>query len=121
MKRTRTAFICAALILLGTQVCSAAAEGDAQFRALYKELVETNTTLSAGSCTLAAERMAARLKAAGFSDTELQVFTAPEHPKEGGLVASIPVAIPSSRRSCCSRTSMWSRPSARTGRAIRSS
>ena len=35
------------------------------FRELYKELVETNTTLSAGSCTLAAERMAARLKAAG--------------------------------------------------------
>jgi len=29
------------------------------FRALYKELVETNTTLSAGSCTLAAERLAA--------------------------------------------------------------
>src|SRR4051794_22261810 len=25
----------------------------AEFRALYKELVETNTTLSAGSCTLA--------------------------------------------------------------------
>jgi acetylornithine deacetylase/succinyl-diaminopimelate desuccinylase-like protein len=32
------------------------------FLALYKELVETNTTLSAGSCTLAAERMAAHLK-----------------------------------------------------------
>ena len=30
------------------------------FRALYKELVETNTTLSAGSCTLAAERMAGK-------------------------------------------------------------
>ena len=29
------------------------------FLALYKELVETNTTLSAGSCTLAAERIAA--------------------------------------------------------------
>ena len=26
------------------------------FLALYKELVETNTTLSAGSCTLLAER-----------------------------------------------------------------
>ena len=37
------------------------------FLALYKELVETNTTLSAGSCTLAAERMAAHLKAAGYS------------------------------------------------------
>ena len=35
----------------------------AAFRALYKELVETNTTLSSGSCTLAAERMAAHLKA----------------------------------------------------------
>ena len=30
-----------------------------KFRALYKELVETNTTLSSGSCTLAAQRMAA--------------------------------------------------------------
>ena len=30
------------------------------FRELYKELVETNTTLSSGSCTLAAERMASR-------------------------------------------------------------
>ena len=32
-----------------------------EFRALYKELVETNTSLSRGSCTLAAERMGARL------------------------------------------------------------
>src|SRR5256885_9000465 len=39
-----------------------------RFRQLYKELVETNTSLSAGSCTLAAERMAARLKAAGYTD-----------------------------------------------------
>jgi acetylornithine deacetylase/succinyl-diaminopimelate desuccinylase-like protein len=60
------------------------------FRELYKELVETNTTLSSGSCTLAAERMAARLKAAGFADTDLHLFTAPDHPKEGGLVAVYP-------------------------------
>ncbi|MBL8773620.1 MAG: peptidase M20, partial [Phenylobacterium sp.] len=38
--------------------------GEAEFRALYKELVETNTTFSAGDCTLAAQRMADRLKAA---------------------------------------------------------
>ena len=61
--------------------------GEQRFRELYKELVETNTTLSAGSCTLAAERMAARLKAAGFAESDLHLFTAPEHPKEGGLVA----------------------------------
>jgi len=57
------------------------------FLALYKELVETNTTLSAGSCTLAAERMAAHLKAAGYTDTDVTLFSVPEHPKEGGLVA----------------------------------
>ena len=59
------------------------------FRSLYKELVETNTTLSAGSCTLAAERMAARLKAAGFKDADLRAFSVADHPKEGGLVATL--------------------------------
>jgi acetylornithine deacetylase/succinyl-diaminopimelate desuccinylase-like protein len=65
-----------------------------QFRALYKELVETNTTLSAGSCTLAAQRMAAHLKAAGFKDSELNVFSIPTNPKEGGLVAVLPGSDP---------------------------
>jgi acetylornithine deacetylase/succinyl-diaminopimelate desuccinylase-like protein len=64
--------------------------GEQRFRELYKELVETNTTLSAGSCTLAAERLAARLKAAGFPDSDLHPFAAPDHPKEGGLVAIYP-------------------------------
>ena len=66
-----------------------------EFRALYKELVETDTTLSAaqrgeGSCTLAAERMAARLKAAGMADGQLTRFADPAHPHEGGLVAVYP-------------------------------
>jgi acetylornithine deacetylase/succinyl-diaminopimelate desuccinylase-like protein len=64
--------------------------GESSFRALYKELVETNTTLSSGSCTLAAERMAAHLKSAGFADSDLHPFAAPDHPKEGGLVAIYP-------------------------------
>jgi len=62
----------------------------AVFRDLYKELVETNTTLSSGSCTLAAERIAAHLKAAGFADQDLTLFSGPEHPKEGGIVAVLP-------------------------------
>lgn len=57
------------------------------FRDLYKELVETNTTQSEGSCTLASERMAARLKAAGFADSDITLFATPEKPKDGGLVA----------------------------------
>jgi acetylornithine deacetylase/succinyl-diaminopimelate desuccinylase-like protein len=66
------------------------AAGEQRFRALYKELVETNTTLSAGNCTLAAERLAARLKAAAFAESDLHPFAAPDHPKEGGLVAVYP-------------------------------
>ncbi len=62
----------------------------ASFRALYKELVETNTTLSSGSCTLAAERMAARLRAAGMPDSQITLFATPEKPREGGLVAVYP-------------------------------
>src|SRR5579862_7683692 len=54
---------------------------------IYRELVETNTTLSAGSCTLAADRMAAHLRTAGFGDNDITLFSVPEHPKEGGLVA----------------------------------
>jgi acetylornithine deacetylase/succinyl-diaminopimelate desuccinylase-like protein len=64
--------------------------GEQRFRELYKELVQTNTTLSAGDCTLAAERIAKRLKAAGFPDTDLHLFAAPDHPKEGGLVVVYP-------------------------------
>ncbi len=60
------------------------------FREIYKELVETNTTLSSGSCTLAAERMATRLRGAGIPDSQLTLFAIPEKPKEGGLVAVYP-------------------------------
>jgi len=63
------------------------AEGLQRFREIYKELVETNTSLSVGDCTLAAQRMAARLKVAGYPDADLRVFIPEGHPKEGGLVA----------------------------------
>ncbi|MGA2117542.1 MAG: M20/M25/M40 family metallo-hydrolase [Bryobacteraceae bacterium] len=58
-----------------------------RFRATYKELVETNTTLSAGDCTLAAQRMGARLLAAGYPQRDVRTFVPEGHPKEGGLLA----------------------------------
>jgi acetylornithine deacetylase/succinyl-diaminopimelate desuccinylase-like protein len=67
------------------------------FHDLYKELVETNTELSIGSCTLAAQKMAARLKAAGYPDADVQVFTADGHPKEGGLFAVLHGSDPKAR------------------------
>jgi len=79
-----------ALLLTGTPVSPQPAPGEQRFREIYKELVETNTSLSAGSCTLAAQRMAAHLKSAGFADRQLQLFSTPEHPQDGGLVAIYP-------------------------------
>ncbi|GAC1405452.1 MAG: M20/M25/M40 family metallo-hydrolase [Novosphingobium sp.] len=92
--KTRLGSLLAASILATSAHAAAPAPassaGEADFRALYKELIETNTSLSSGSCTLAAERMAARLKAAGFADSQITMFAVPEHPKEGGLVAILP-------------------------------
>ena len=36
----------------------------AELRALFKEMIETDTSITTGSCTLGAERVAARMKAA---------------------------------------------------------
>ena len=89
-----------------------------EFRALYKELVETNTTLSSGSCTLLAERIAAHLKSAGFTDKDLTLFSVPEHPKEGGLVAILTGSSSGAKPMLLLGTWMSSKPSARTGPAI---
>lgn len=68
---------------------SKAPDCESCFRDLYKELVETNTTLSGGDCTLASERMAARMKAAGYSDSEVRVVVPEKFPKQGNLVARL--------------------------------
>jgi acetylornithine deacetylase/succinyl-diaminopimelate desuccinylase-like protein len=60
------------------------------FRALYKEFVETNTTLSSGSCTQLAEQVAAHLREAGFTNQDITPFSVADHPKEGGVVAVLP-------------------------------
>ena len=70
---------------------------ESAFKALFKELVETNTTHSSGDCTLAASRLATHLKAGGFSDSELNVFSPPDHPKEGGLIATLKGSEPSAK------------------------
>jgi acetylornithine deacetylase/succinyl-diaminopimelate desuccinylase-like protein len=61
-----------------------------QFFELYKQLVETDTSLPNGNCTQAAAQIAGRLKAAGFSDDQITQFSVPEHPSDGGIVAVYP-------------------------------
>ena len=67
------------------------------FRALFKEMVETNTTLSSGSCTLLAQRVAAHLRAAGFPDRDITLFSVAGHPKEGGVVAVLHGTSPTAK------------------------
>src|SRR5580692_7202247 len=67
------------------------------FREVSRELIETNTSHSAGSCTVAAEKMAARLRAAGYPESDLHSFAVAEHPKDGGLVAVLPGTDPAAK------------------------
>jgi acetylornithine deacetylase/succinyl-diaminopimelate desuccinylase-like protein len=59
------------------------------FRTLYEELVEIDTTRSAGSCTRAAEAMRARLRAAGFEAQDLRILAPRERPQDGSLIAEL--------------------------------
>jgi len=57
------------------------------YLALYKELVEINTTPTTGSCTEAAARIAGHLKVAGFPVSDVAQFADTAHPKDGGVTA----------------------------------
>jgi acetylornithine deacetylase/succinyl-diaminopimelate desuccinylase-like protein len=57
------------------------------FRQVYQELVEINTTDSAGDSVRAAEAMAARLKTGGLPAADVQVIST--GPRKGNLVARL--------------------------------
>src|SRR5687768_5395775 len=54
---------------------------EAAFRALFKELVEINTTSSVGNCTQAAEAMQKHLLAAGIPPEDTQILAPQEAPR----------------------------------------
>jgi len=88
MLKIRTA---AGVALVLFQACAfaqpqAPAADKQHFRAIYQELVEINTTDSVGDNTQAARAMAARLKAGGFADSEMQILVPDGAPKKGNLV-----------------------------------
>jgi acetylornithine deacetylase/succinyl-diaminopimelate desuccinylase-like protein len=57
------------------------------FRQIYRELVEINTTESAGDTVRAAEVMAARLRAGGLPASDVRVLSS--GPRKGNLVARL--------------------------------
>lgn len=87
--RTRSTILAAALagLFSTASLGQTPAPDEAAFRALYKELVEINTTRSVGSCTQAAEAMRAHLLAAGIPGADMQILAPPDRPKDGALIA----------------------------------
>lgn len=90
MKRSLLAAGTAAILSTTPALAQQLRPDQQEFRDLYRELVETDTSVATGSCTLAAEKMAARLKAAGFTDDQLTLFKLDQFPLDGGLVAILP-------------------------------
>ncbi len=77
------------LVVLGPR--SATAQNDDTYRqlarSLLSELVEINTVTATGDTLRAAEAVAARLLAAGFAESDIQVFS--PAPRKGNLVARL--------------------------------
>lgn len=72
-------------LALGAQ--APATKWDSTARALLKELVEINTSESVGSTAKAAHAMAARLRAAGFPESDVVVVE--NAPRKGNLIARL--------------------------------
>jgi len=77
----------AALLAVSPAAAQDPGQHDRTARGIFKELIEINTTDSSGSTTQAAEAMAARLKAAGFPDADVQVIG--PNARKGNLVARL--------------------------------
>jgi acetylornithine deacetylase/succinyl-diaminopimelate desuccinylase-like protein len=73
-------------VFVSVSLSAQSGPNDRRAREIYKELVEINTTdTPAGNVTKAAEAMTARLRAAGFPESDLHVF-GPD-PRKHNLVA----------------------------------
>lgn len=83
----------------GAPVASAQAPGggEAAFRAMFKEMVETDTSFASGDCTALVDKIAARMKASGFPAGQIYTFAPAEQPKAGNLVAVLPGKDPKAK------------------------
>jgi acetylornithine deacetylase/succinyl-diaminopimelate desuccinylase-like protein len=59
------------------------------FRAIYKEMVEIDSSVSTGSCTKVVRAAETRLKAAGYTGDDMQVVIPEGKPDDGNIVARI--------------------------------
>jgi acetylornithine deacetylase/succinyl-diaminopimelate desuccinylase-like protein len=83
--------VAAALVAAGLATpMKAEPAGWPAFRAMFQEMVETDSSYATGDCTALVEKTAARMKAAGFPAENLHLFVPDGAPKAGNLVAVLP-------------------------------
>jgi len=88
MRRLLSVLACASCLAKPAAAAAPTTDADrAQVRAIYEELVEIDTTDSAGDNTKAAAAVAARLRAAGIPDADIAEL-APA-PRKGNLIARL--------------------------------
>ena len=75
-------------------IASTPVPSDAAFVDTFREIVETDSSITTGSCTAVADKVEARLRAAGYVDGQITRFALPDHPKEGGIVVILPGTSP---------------------------
>jgi acetylornithine deacetylase/succinyl-diaminopimelate desuccinylase-like protein len=92
----RTMFVLFASLICASSSAAELTPLQQQAKAIYKELIEIDTTHSAGDTTKAAEAMAAHLIAAGLPKGDVQVLA--EKPRKGNLVARLRAAKPSKQK-----------------------
>jgi acetylornithine deacetylase/succinyl-diaminopimelate desuccinylase-like protein len=83
----RTVALVLGCVLASVTAIAQSGSHEPRAREIFKELIEINTTDSVGNVTKAAEAVAARLKAAGFSASDVQVL-GPD-PRKHNLVARL--------------------------------
>ena len=98
MTASRFATVAAALAVAMAPLAAQAAPADeAAFRAIFKEMVETDTSAATGDCTLLANRIATRMQAAGFPAANMRLIVPEGAPKAGNLVAWLPGKDPKAK------------------------
>src|SRR5215208_7074673 len=86
--RVFSALVASAVLAVSTQAQRAPkSKWDTVAHSLLKELIEINTQASDGNTVTAAQAMAARLKAAGFPDSDVVVLE--NAPRKGNLIARL--------------------------------
>jgi acetylornithine deacetylase/succinyl-diaminopimelate desuccinylase-like protein len=92
--KTHTLALASILAATIAPLANAARGGNADpgleaFRAIYKEMVEIDSSVSTGSCTKVVRAAETRLKAAGYTGDDMQVVIPEGKPDDGNIVARI--------------------------------